>query len=163
MKPKTLFAALVLAGAATVLLPSAGYAGLPQPMCVYYGQAKDGYGLPYLRDADVILRHGTNEIARQTISGSLRPGVNFALYVHLDDGRTATPYSPRALRTGDLVEGDVTDLQAVRAALRRSAARRLHADLGMPLDKVRHYLRHSSVSTTMGYLRARQEIAESVL
>jgi len=109
MKPKTLFAALVLAGAATVLLPSAGYAGLPQPMCVYYGQAKDGYGLPYLRDADVILRHGTNEIARQTISGSLRPGVNFALYVHLDDGRTATPYSPRALRTGDLVSIVVRD------------------------------------------------------
>jgi len=109
MKPKTLFAALVLAGAATLLLPSAGYAGLPQPMCVYYGQAKDGYGLPYLRDADVILRHGTNEIARQTISGSLRPGVNFALYVHLDDGRTATPYSPRALRTGDLVSIVVRD------------------------------------------------------
>jgi integrase len=52
---------------------------------------------------------------------------------------------------------------ATLKALRRSAARRLHADLGMPLDKVRHYLRHSSVSTTMGYLRARQEIAESVL
>jgi len=109
MKPRTLFAALVLAGAATVLLPSADHAGLPQPMCVYYGQAKDGYGLPYLRDADVILRHGTNEIARQTISGSLRPGVNFALYVHLDDGQSATPYSPRALRSGDLVSIVVRD------------------------------------------------------
>lgn len=38
-------------------------------------------------------------------------------------------------------------------ALRRSAARYLHVDCGMPIDVVRHYLRHEDVETTMGYLR----------
>jgi integrase len=38
-------------------------------------------------------------------------------------------------------------------ALRRSAARHLHADCGMPLDMVRQYLRHESINTTMEYLR----------
>lgn len=38
-------------------------------------------------------------------------------------------------------------------ALRRSAARFLHVDCGMPLDMVRHYLRHDDLDTTMGYLR----------
>lgn len=42
---------------------------------------------------------------------------------------------------------------ATLKAVRRTAARRLHADLNMPLDKVRHYLRHSNVKTTMGYLQ----------
>lgn len=121
MKSRTLFAGLVLAGAVAVLVPLAGYAGLPQPMCVYYGQAKDGYGLPYLRDADVILRRGTNEIARQKISGSLRPGVNFALYVHLDDGRSATPYSPKALRSGDIVSIVVRDRDGEKTVMENQA------------------------------------------
>lgn len=38
-------------------------------------------------------------------------------------------------------------------ALRRSAARNLHAGANMPLDMVRQYLRHENVKTTMGYLR----------
>lgn len=38
-------------------------------------------------------------------------------------------------------------------ALRRSAARYLHVDCGMPLDMVRHYLRHEDLETTLGYLR----------
>lgn len=42
---------------------------------------------------------------------------------------------------------------ATLKALRRSAARHLHVDCGMPLDIVRQYLRHSDVQTTMGYLR----------
>lgn len=84
-------------------------AGLPQPMCVYYGQARDGFGQPYLANADVILRRGTNEIARHTINGSLSPGVNFALYAHLDDGRSAQDYSPRALHSGDRVSIFVRD------------------------------------------------------
>lgn len=109
MQPSTFFTALALVGAAWATLPSASLAGLPQPMCVYYGQAKDGYGQPYLRDADVILRHGTNEIARQTIRGSLTPGVNFALYVHLDDGRSAGSYSSRALHSGDRISIVVRD------------------------------------------------------
>jgi hypothetical protein len=84
-------------------------AGLPQPMCVYYGQALDGYGLPYTTNAEVVLLHGTNEIANQIIQGSLSLGVNFALYVHLDDGSSAASYSPRALHSGDLVSIVVRD------------------------------------------------------
>lgn len=109
MKTKAHLITLLLAGTGSILLPQALVAGLPQPMCVYYGQACDGYGLPYRANADVILLHGTNEIALQTISGSLWPGVNFALYVHLDDGRSTTPYSARALRSGDLASIVVRD------------------------------------------------------
>ena len=47
-------------------------------------------------------------------------------------------------------EGNPT---ATLKALRRSAARNLHATKGMPLDLVRHYLRHEDVKTTMSYLR----------
>mgnify|MGYP001087561790 CR=1 FL=1 len=42
---------------------------------------------------------------------------------------------------------------ATLKALRRTAARHLHATKGMPLDMVRQYLRHSDVQTTMGYLK----------
>lgn len=42
---------------------------------------------------------------------------------------------------------------ATLKSLRRNAARYLHVDLGMPLDMVRHYLRHENVQTTMEYLR----------
>jgi hypothetical protein len=121
MKPRILLSVLALPLAASVMLPAATFAGLPQPMCVYYGQAKDGYGLPYLRDADVILRHGTNEIARQTIKGSLRPGMNFALYVHLDAGGTATSYSPKALRSGDLVSIVVRDRDGEKTVMENQA------------------------------------------
>ena len=42
---------------------------------------------------------------------------------------------------------------ATLKALRRSAARYLHAQRGMPLDLLRQYLRHEDVATTMGYLK----------
>jgi hypothetical protein len=85
-------------------------AGLPQPMCVYYGQARDGFGMPYLTNADVILLHGSQEITRHKIRGSISPGVNFALYVHLDSGLTnSAAYSSRALHSGDLVSIVVRD------------------------------------------------------
>jgi hypothetical protein len=69
----------------------------------------DGYGLPYTTNAQVVLLHGTTPIASHTITGSLTPGVNFALYVHLDDGISTTSYSPRALHSGDLVSIVVRD------------------------------------------------------
>ncbi len=121
MKAPTLFTALALLAAGLILRPEALQAGLPRPMCVYYGQALDGYGLPYCTNADVILYHGTNEIARQTISGSLSPGVNFALYVHLDDGRSPTPYSRRALRSGDLVSIVVRDGEGLKTIMENQA------------------------------------------
>jgi hypothetical protein len=121
MKTKTLLAALALAAAATLLLPRLLTAGLPQPMCVFYGQARDGYGLPYRANADVILYHGTNEVARQSISGSLVPGINFALYIHLDDGRSGGAYSRRALHVGDLVSLVVQDQEGRKTIMENHA------------------------------------------
>ncbi len=106
----------MLASALLALVPPAR-AGLPQPMCVFYGQARDGYGLPYLANADVILLHGTNEVARHTIVGSLAPGVNFALYIHLDDGRGTKPYSRRALSTGASVRIIVRDAEGEKTIM----------------------------------------------
>lgn len=42
---------------------------------------------------------------------------------------------------------------ATLKALRRSAARYLHVDCGMPLHMVQQYLRHESMDTTLEYLR----------
>lgn len=47
----------------------------------------------------------------------------------------------------------ITDKGATLKAFRRSAARQLHAQQGMPLDILRQYLRHGDVQTTMGYLK----------
>jgi hypothetical protein len=110
-------AGLTLLVGALLLLAQGAQAGLPQPMCVYYGQARDGYGLPYTTNADVILLQGTNEVARHTIRGSLTPGVNFALYAHIDDGRTTVPYSRRAVRSGDLVNVVVRDSSGQRTIM----------------------------------------------
>lgn len=49
--------------------------------------------------------------------------------------------------------GAADDPTATLKALRRSAARYLHVDCGMPLDMVRQYLRHESINTTLEYLR----------
>ena len=96
-------------------------AGLPQPMCVYYGEALDGFGLPYTTNATVVLMHGGQEVASHTIQGSLSPGVNFALNVHLDDGRTATSYSARALHSGDLVSIVVRDQAGEKTIMEEQA------------------------------------------
>jgi len=85
-------------------------ANLPQPMCIYYGQAKDQFGWPYSEShqGDVILRIGTNEITRHHVSGSLSPGVNFALYVPIDDG-VGSAYVQYAAVTGRTVTIVVSD------------------------------------------------------
>lgn len=49
--------------------------------------------------------------------------------------------------------GETNNPGATLKALRRSAARYLHAIRGMPLDLLRQCFRHSDVKTTMGYLR----------
>ena len=88
--------------------------------------------LPYMQGADAILRRGTNEIARHTIRGSLSPGVNFALYVHLDDGRSAPSYSPRALRSGDLVSIVVRDRDSEQTIMENQAV----PPVGLPGDLI---------------------------
>ncbi|MGV1835246.1 tyrosine-type recombinase/integrase [Rhizobium rhizogenes] len=45
------------------------------------------------------------------------------------------------------------DPTATLKALRRSAARYLHVDCGMPIHMVQQYLRHESLETTLGYLK----------
>lgn len=90
---------------------------MPQPMIVYYGQALDDFGWPYMRDATVLLRRGTNDIAEHAISGSLSPGVNFALYAPLDDGRDTNRYVGTAVRTGEVVTIVVQDTWGERTLL----------------------------------------------
>jgi integrase len=67
------------------------------------------------------------------------------------------PISYGALREVWQVFREVLGVSGVKGAtlksLRRTAARHLHVERNMPLDVVRQYLRHSDVSTTMGYLR----------
>ena len=90
---------------------------LPQAMCIYYGQANDKFGWPYLKDADVIMRSGTNEVARHHINGSISPGVNFALYVCLDDGSQNESYSDIALQPGDPVEIYIQDHEGIQTII----------------------------------------------
>jgi hypothetical protein len=94
-------------------------------MCVFYGQARDGYGLPYRTNADVILLTGTNEVARHTVRGSLAPGVNFALYVHVDDGRGTKPYSTRALASGAAVRILVRDADGEKTIIESATVPRV--------------------------------------
>jgi hypothetical protein len=100
---------LLLISSFIVLTSSFSFAGLPQEMCIYYGQAMNQYGWPYLDGADVILKSGTNEIVRHTINGSISPGINFSLYVSLDDGSSVTSYDDKALHEGDPIEIIVRD------------------------------------------------------
>ena len=102
------------------LLVSSAFA-VPQEMCIYYGQALDQFGWPYQNGADVILKSGTNEIVRHKITGSISPGVNFALYVSLDDGSSAEPYSDKALRAGDMIEIVVRDARGEVSIMRTNA------------------------------------------
>jgi hypothetical protein len=103
MKIRTLLLSWIVAVAGAAL------AGVPQPAVVFYGQAVDAYGWPYRADADVILRVGTNDVARHSIAGSLAPGVNFALHVPIDDGRDGKPYVQYAATTGAVVSIAVVD------------------------------------------------------
>ncbi len=107
--------------ALSVLLPVSSLGGLPQPMVVYYGQAKDGFGWPYTEYASVILLSGTNEYARHSINGSLSPGVNFALYVPLDDGRDTNRYVRNAARTGEVVSIAVQDTYGRKTIMESNA------------------------------------------
>ena len=100
---------LLLLSSFGLLLSSFSFAGMPQPMVVYYGQAKDGYGWPYRSGADVVLLSDTNEIGLYSINGSLTPGVNFMLQVPMDDGRDTNRYVRNAVHTGEVVSIVIRD------------------------------------------------------
>lgn len=104
-----------------IVYPLSFSLAVPQEMCIYYGQALDQYGWPYMNGADVILKSGTNEIVRHTITGSISPGVNFALYVSLDDGNGPEPYSDKALYAGDAIEIVVRDARGEVSIMRTNA------------------------------------------
>ena len=114
-------------------------AGMPQPTVVYYGQALDSYGWPYRDGADVILRVGTNEIARHSISGALAPGVNFILHAPVDDGRDGTPYVRYAVTTGSVVSIVVSDGRGERLVMENASL--------PPIEKPGEFLR---VNVTAG-------------
>jgi len=105
----------------TLCVGLSAYAGLPQPMVIYYGQAKDGFGWPYTQDAEVFLLSGTNEYARCAINGSISPGVNFILYVPLDDGRDADRYVRNAAHTGEVVSIVVDDADGRKTIMESNA------------------------------------------
>ncbi|MDA3926513.1 MAG: hypothetical protein PF904_17620 [Kiritimatiellae bacterium] len=83
-----------------LLLPAVVMAGLPRPSCIYYGQAKDGYGRPFQKGAEVLMRSGTNVVSVYAIDGILAPGVNFKLRVAIDSG-VGDEYVPYAVKAGD--------------------------------------------------------------
>ncbi|MBA4387352.1 MAG: hypothetical protein C0404_05185 [Verrucomicrobia bacterium] len=78
-------------------------AAVPQPLCVFYGQALDDYGWPYLRDAEVVLKVNGKEFSRYTVQGMISPGVNFILRVAIDSGN-GTAYSDQAVPTGSSID-----------------------------------------------------------
>jgi hypothetical protein len=51
------------------------FATVPFPSCVFYGEARDEFGWPYVGNADVILRVDGRECSRWSIMGVLAPGV----------------------------------------------------------------------------------------
>ena len=83
-------------------LEHAALSGLPHPSCVFYGEVRDEYGVPYIQNAEVILRVEGRECSRWPIMGILAPGVNFKLPLELDEG-TGEPYAAYAARPGQVV------------------------------------------------------------
>ncbi len=98
------------------------FSNVPQPMCIFYGQALDGFGWPYQNEGVVLLYHGTNEVTSYEITQPLSPGVNFALNVYLyDDAINTNAYVPYALRTGDVVTIKVEDSYGVKTIMETNA------------------------------------------
>ncbi len=117
-----------------ILLCSAFSSSVPQPSCVYFGQALDGYGWPYSRDAAVLMFCGTNEISRCEVDGAMSPGVNFMLPVHLHDGASNTnAYVPVAVRPGDRVAIRVQDAYGQKTIIESSTI----PAVGQPGDMLR--------------------------
>jgi len=56
-----------------------------------------------------------------TINGSLSPGVNFALYVPIDDGRDTNRYSRTAMRKGEVVSIVVQDTYGQKTIMESNA------------------------------------------
>ena len=108
---------LLLAGSLVISLT----AGVPQPMCVYYGQACDGFGWPYQQDAEVILYANDSEIYRYTIDGSIEPGINFMLHAYLDDGSDKEQYARNTVLKSDIVTIKIRDHYGLKTLVETNA------------------------------------------
>jgi hypothetical protein len=103
-RPACLRAAL----AGLCLLAWAARAGLPQPSFIFYGEAMDEFGWPYVTNASVTLWVNNKVFRTREITGPVAPGVNFTFHVHLDSAVAGLPYDPKAARTGDSLRLTVT-------------------------------------------------------
>ncbi len=87
---------IVCLAASTLVL-----AGMPEPSCIIYGQARDEYGWPYVANAEVFMVVGDRVVSRCEVAGTLAPGVNFALKVWLQNSYSNAPYVANAVSPGD--------------------------------------------------------------
>jgi hypothetical protein len=97
------------------------FSAVPQPACIYYGQARDGYGWPYEAEAKALLFSGTNLIAQYEITGAIAPGINFMLTVNLEDHTGGIDYDPRALHPGDPVSIRIQDRYGQKTIMESNA------------------------------------------
>ena len=76
----------------------------PLPSFRYYGMLSDEYGWPVTSDknAELIIRVGTNECDRYTANEQLGYGINYILEVPIDNP-SGTRYATYAARTGETV------------------------------------------------------------
>ena len=117
--------------------PRVSHATLPLPYCTFYGQARDEYGWPYVKDAEVVLRVQGRECSRWRIQGMLAPGVNFKLPLELDDGRSS------AYATYAALPGQTVQLSVVVQGVERPIIERRVLTAGQPGDLI-------AVSATVG-------------
>ena len=84
-----------------VLAAFAAMAGTPQPSEIVYGRVRDAFGFPYTDSGRIILSKNGVECARYDFGGILSQGLNYRLTLDMDSG--GTPYSPHAVRPGDVL------------------------------------------------------------
>jgi hypothetical protein len=103
MKTRWIIIGMMMLAALLNLTVTPALAVVPQPLCVFYGQALDDFGWPYLRDAEVVLKINGKEFSRYPVQGMISPGVNFILRVAIDSGN-GTAYSDQAVPTGSSID-----------------------------------------------------------
>lgn len=111
---------------------AATQAGTPQPHWILYGQAVDEFGWPYCEDASVELRVNGKLFKSYSISGSLKPGMNFIFRLPMDSG-TGSRYDAAAGRPGDPYQVVLVASGETRATLQSNVL----PSVGQPGDILR--------------------------
>lgn len=83
--------------------PVLATAGVPRASCTYFGMLKDSFGHVYQQSARLTLERSGVEVARQDISGFVRPGINFQAQVDMDSG-SGDRYADYAMREGETLQ-----------------------------------------------------------